>query len=168
MNVIIINLILAIPTFFLVILISKKSNPTWNRLRNPLLWLTTFFVTPIVYVGLIFTWISIETYYPEKEFDKEKWAENVEKRYKYADDLVDNEKLIGLTRQEIKEILGEPEYESKSSMTYYIGFSPRHIFGIDPDYLEIEFKNEKAHKTRIYNSWKINNYDCTTKNNYWK
>lgn len=152
MDVIIINLILAVPTFFLIRLIFKKINPTWNRLRNPVLWLTTFFVTPVIYVGLIFIWISIETYYPEKDFDQVKWNENVEKRYEYADDLVDNEKLIGLTRQEIKEMLGEPEYETESSMTYYIGFSPRHFFGIDPDYLEIDFKDGKAHETRIYNS----------------
>ena len=152
MDVIIINLILAVPTFFLIRLIFKKINPTWNKLRNPLLWLTTLFVTPAVYVGLFFIWFAFETYYPERDFDKEKWTENVEKRYEYADDLVDNEKLIGLSRKEIKEMLGEPEYESENSMTYYIGFSPRHLFGIDPDYLEIDFKDGKARDTRIYNS----------------
>ena len=152
MDIIIINLILAVPTFFLVRLIFKKINPKWNRLKNPFLWLTTFFVTPIIYVGLIFTWISSETYYPEKYFDKEKWADNVEKRYEYADDLADNNKLIGLTKKEIKEMLGDPEYENENSMTYYIGFSPRHFFGIDPDYLEIDFKDGKAQETRIYNS----------------
>lgn len=152
MDVIIINLILAVPTFFLVRLIFKKINPTWNSLKNPFLWLTTFFMTPIIYVGLIFTWISFETYYPEKDFDKEKWADNLEKRYEYADDLVDNDKLIGLTKKEIKEMLGEPEYENEKTMTYYIGFSPRHLFGIDPDYLEIDFEDGKAHETRIYNS----------------
>ena len=152
MDVIVINLLLAIPTFFVVRLIFKKINPTWNRLRNPFLWLTTFFVTPAIYVGLILTWISIETYYPERDFNKEKWADNVEKRYEYADDLVDNEKLIGLTRIEIKEMLGEPEYETENSMTYYIGFSPRHLFGIDPDFLEIDVKDGKARETRIYKS----------------
>lgn len=152
MDVIIINLILSVPTFFLVRLILKKINPTWSRLSRPFLWLTTFFVTPIIYVGLVFAWISIETYYPERDFDKEKWANTVEKRYEYADDLVDNEKLIGLTKTEIKEMLGKPNYEHKHSMTYYIGFSPRHFFGIDPDYLKINFKEGKAHETSIYSS----------------
>lgn len=152
MDFIILNLILAVPTFFLVRLIFKKINPTWNRLKNPFLWLTTLFVTPIIYVGLILTWISIETYYPERDFDKTKWADDIEKRYEYADDLVDNEKLIGLSRQEVKEMLGEPEHETENSMTYYIGFSPRNFIGIDPDYLEINFKDNKALKTRIYNS----------------
>lgn len=152
MDVIIINLILAVPTFFLVRLIFKKINPTWNRLRNPFLWLTTFFVTPVIYVGLILIWLSIETYYPERDFDKGKWTENVEKRYEYADDLVDNEKLVGLTKNEIKEILGEPDYENEHSMTYYIGFSKRHLFRIDPDYLEISFKDGRARRTKIVTS----------------
>ena len=152
MEVIIINIILAVPTFFLVQLIFKKVNPSWTRLKSPFLWLTTIFATPVIYVGLIFTWISIETYYPKRDFDKEKWAINIEKRYEYADDLVDNEKLIGLSKQEIKEILGEPESETENSMTYYLGFSPRHFIGIDPDYLEINFKDNKAKTTRIYTS----------------
>ena len=152
MNVIIINLILAVPTFFLVRLIFKKINPTWNKFRNPFLWLTTFFATPVIYVGLFFIWSAFATYYPERDFDKEKWTENLEKRYEYADDLVDNQKLIGLSRQKIEEMLGKPEYEKENSMTYYIGFSPRNLFGIDPDFLEIEFKDGKVYKTRIYNS----------------
>ena len=152
MDVIIINLILAVPTFFLIRLIFKKINPIWKRLRNPFLWLTTIILTPAIYVGLFFIWVAFATYYPERDFDKEKWTANIEKRYEYADDLVDSDMLIGLTKTEIKELLGKPEYENENSMTYYIGFSPRHLFGIDPDYLEITFENGNAHETTIYNS----------------
>ncbi|MBK6475165.1 MAG: hypothetical protein IPF95_10725 [Flavobacteriales bacterium] len=152
MDVLIINLILALPTFFLVRLILEKINPTWSRLRNPFLWLTTFFATPVIYVALIFTWISIETYYPERNFDKVAWTENAEKRFEYADDLVDNHKLIGLTKTEIKELLGEPYNENGNLMTYYLGFSKRQFIGIDPDWLEIRFEHHKAIDTRIYTS----------------
>jgi len=57
-----------------------------------------------------------------------------------------------LTEVEIKHLLGQPDYEKESTITYYIGFSPRHFIGIDPDWLEIEFENGKAKNTRIYNS----------------
>lgn len=152
MEFIIFNLALAVPTFFLVKLVFKKINPTWSRLNNPLLWLSTAVVTPVVYVGLFFIWFTFATYYPERRFDKEAWSVNIETRYEYADDLVDNDKLIGLDKREIKEMLGEPEYENENSMTYYIGFSPRHLIGIDPDYLEINFRDGNAYSTQIYNS----------------
>lgn len=97
-------------------------------------------------------WISIGTYYPERDFDKKAWSENEEKRYEYADDLVENQKLIGLSRTEIKEILGEPKYENENSMTYYLGFSPRNFFAIDPDWLEVSFEQDKVKNTRIYAS----------------
>jgi hypothetical protein len=152
MDLLIINFILAIPTFFLVRLTFKKINPTWNRLRNPFIWLTTFFLTLVIYVGLFLTWICIETYYPERDFDKEAWTENEEKKYENANNLVDNQKLIGLTKTEIKEKLGEPNYENENSMTYYLGFSPRHFFGIDPDWLEIMFDQDKAKEISIITS----------------
>lgn len=146
----IIFLVLAVPVFFVVKWIFDKINPSRNSLKNPFLWLTTIVVTPIIYIGLIYTWILLSTYYPERDFDKEAWANNREKRYEYADDLVDNHKLIGLSKKDVIEMLGEPESENDSTIKYYIGYSPRHIISIDPDYLEISFKGGKAWKTIIY------------------
>jgi len=63
-----------------------------------------------------------------------------------TDDLVDNEKLIGKTKEEIKELLGQEENNLDASRwTYYIGYKPS-IIGIDPDVLEIEFKDDKVVK----------------------
>ena len=63
-----------------------------------------------------------------------------------TDDLVDNEKLIGKTKEEIIELLGQEENNLDSSLwTYYIGYKPS-IIGIDPDVLEVEFKDDKVVK----------------------
>lgn len=142
LDVIIINLILAIPTFFLCRLIFRRIKDKGTRQLT--IWLTTLVLTPIIYVGLIVGWVAYVSYYPERDFDKEKWKSDIEKRYEMTDDLVDNEKLIGKTKEEIKELLGQEEVSLDGSRwTYYIGFKPS-LFGIDPDVLEIEFKDGKV------------------------
>jgi outer membrane protein assembly factor BamE (lipoprotein component of BamABCDE complex) len=63
-----------------------------------------------------------------------------------TDDLVDNKKLIGKTKEEVIELLGPEEHTvSNSRWTYYIGFKPG-IMAIDPDVLEIEFEDGKVVK----------------------
>ncbi len=151
-DAILIMLVIAIVIFLIGFLILRKKQPTKNHFRNPILWITTIVSTPLIYIGLIFLLITIATHYPQRDFNQEKWIKDIETRYEYADELVDNDKLIGQTKAEIIELLGKPDYETEKTMTYYIGFSPRNFIGIDPDWLEIEFINGKASKVRIYNS----------------
>ena len=144
LDVIIINLILSIPTFFLCRLIFRKIKD--KGVRQVTTWLTTILLTPIIYVGLIVVWVAYVSYYPERDFDKAKWKTDIEKRYEMTDDLVDNGKLIGKTKEEVKELLGQEDVSLDGSRwTYYIGFKPS-LFGIDPDVLEIEFKEDKVSK----------------------
>jgi hypothetical protein len=144
MDVIIINLILAIPTYFICRLIFRKIKD--KGFRQLTTWLVTLALTPVVYVGLILIWFAVASYYPERDFEKEKWRTDIEKRYEMTDDLVDNEKLIGKTKEEIIELLGQEENNLDSSLwTYYIGYKPS-IIGIDPDVFEIEFKDDKVIK----------------------
>ena len=151
-DVILIMFVIAIVIFLIGFLILRKRQPTKNHFKNPILWITTIVSTPLIYIGLIFLWITIATYYPQKDFNQEKWIMEKETRYEYADDLVDNDKLIRLTKAQILELLEKPDYETETTLTYYIGFSPRRFIGIDPDWLEIEFKNGKAINVRIFNS----------------
>lgn len=151
-DAILIMLVIAIVVFIIAFLILRKIQPTKNHFKNPVLWITTIVSTPLIYIGLIFLGIIIATHYPQRDFNQEKWIKEKETRYEYADDLVDNEKLIEQTKTQIREMLGEPDYETDKTITYYIGFSPRNFIGIDPDWLEIEFINGKASKVKIYNS----------------
>ena len=140
MDVIIINLILAVPTYFICRLTFKKIKN--NGFRQLTTWLVPLALTPIVYLGLILIWFAVATYYPERTFEKDKWTTDVEKRYEMTDDLVNNKKLIGKTKKEIIELLGQEENNLDSlRWTYYIGYKPS-IIGIDPDVLEIEFKDD--------------------------
>lgn len=109
-------------------------------------WIATLIFTPLIYVGLVVGWLVSVSYYSVRDFDKEKWNTDIEKRYEMTDDLIDNGKLIGKTKNEIKELLGQEGVSSDSAQwTYYIGFKPG-PFAIDPDVLEVAFKNGKVLK----------------------
>lgn len=145
-EVYVINLVIGIVTFFILRWILKRMIKTSRSLRIASTLIGTIILTPLIYAGLIFCWIAIASYYPERDFDKEKWRTDIEKRYEMTDDLVDNEKLIGKSKKEIKELLGQEEVSMDSSRwTYYIGYKPG-VLGIDPDILEIEFKDDKVVK----------------------
>lgn len=57
-----------------------------------------------------------------------------------VDDLISNYDLIGMSKSEIEELLGEAENEdSKSIMSYNLG--PCRGFGVDYGVLIVELKN---------------------------
>lgn len=144
LDVLVINLILAFPTFFVCRFIFRKISD--NGTRRLAIWIATIVLTPVVYISLIFMWVSYVSYYPERDFDKERWRADTETRYEMTDDLIENDKLIGKTKDEVKKLLGQEEVSPDGSRwIYYIGFSPS-LFGIDPDVLEIEFKDDKVSK----------------------
>lgn len=127
----------------------RKTGSGINPLKNPKYWLTTILGTPIIYFGLLFAWLLISSSYESKKFIKKDWAENTESRYEYVDDLIKNEKLIGLSRIELNNMLGESDYEDDSTMTFYIGYSPRPLFNMDPDWLVTELVEGKARNVYV-------------------
>ncbi len=107
---------------------------------------------PVVYVGIALLVIFSMTWYPKRPFDRNAWLADTEHRYEYADDLVDDQRLIGSTRAEVVALLGEPTLDQNGQLTYYLGFSPRHLIGIDPDWLAIEFTDGRVSRAHIYTS----------------
>ncbi len=116
----------------------RKYNSKTNPLSSPYYWITAIVATPCFYIGFLFLWFLVSSSYEKKEFDKENWTENRESRYVYVDDLIEGEKLIGLTGSELKNMLGETDYEDDSTMSFYIGYSPKTFFNMDPDWLETD------------------------------
>lgn len=138
-------LILAIPTFFIWRLIFRKHIKDKNRL-NIITLVATLVATPIIYIGIIMLCIFSISYYPSKEFDRQKWISDKESRYELSEEIIESEMLIGKTKSEVKEILGDEENDDDSDLwNYYLGFKPQ-LFGIDPDVLDIEFENGKVIK----------------------
>ncbi len=126
-----------------------KKHSSKRPFRNPSYWITSLLISPIIYAGIIFIWLLWSSSFTRKEFNKKEWENNRDSRYELVDDLVNNQKLIGLTMNEVKSILGEPDGEFDSTITYYIGYSPQYFLNSDPDWLELETKNQKVSNANI-------------------
>ncbi|TXE05130.1 hypothetical protein [Algoriphagus aquimarinus] len=116
-------------------------NPNW---RNEISFGLAFILGPIVYVSIFLIFIFTATYYPKKEFDKQLWISNPDIRYEMTGDLIDNNRLIGLSKNEVINLLGEDYYFSTdTSINYDVGFVPG-LFNIDPDVTLIKLRNDKV------------------------
>ena len=133
-------LILAIPTFLIFRWIFKKQIKDRKKLNITSL-MATIIATPLIYFLIIMLWIFSISYYPSKDFDRQKWISDKEKRYELSEEIIESEMLIGKTKAEVKQILGDEQNADDSDLwNYYLGYKPQ-LFGIDPDVLDIEFKN---------------------------
>ena len=91
-------------------------------------------------------WLFSISYHPTHDFDKEKWFANKEKRYELSKNIIDSKMLIGKTKSEVRQILGdESNTDASDYWYYYLGFRPG-FANIDPDVLDIEFKDGKVIK----------------------
>lgn len=135
-------LILGIPFYFIFrrLLLKKIGNKT-NRIIS--IWVATIVVTPIFYTLLIGAFILIGQHYPNRQFEQKQWLANKETRYEYSHDIIEHKILIGKTKAQVKDILGDADNSDTDDNWYYeLGFKPGS--GIDPDGLTIEFKNGKV------------------------
>ena len=140
----IIILILAIPIYFFSKWIFKKLKVGDAKNRKYLALIPAIFLSPLLYVIVIIMWVFTISYYPKTTFNKQRWDENKEERYKMSKDIIKSELLIGKTKEEIINLLGDDFYiYSENHIAYDLGFVPE-LFNIDPDVLDIYFENEKV------------------------
>ena len=136
-------ILLGVPTFFFWRWVLKKFISD-DKSRKVATLTATIFSTPFIYLVIVMLWIMSISYYPSADFDKQKWQNDIEKRYELTDDLIDNEVLIGKSMKQVKKLLGNDYQESgKDRWSYYLGTKPG-LFAIDPDYLDIDFKNGRV------------------------
>ncbi len=143
---ILIILILALPSYFVSKWVLKKLNLGTDKNRKLIALIPAIFLSPIIYIGLIYLWIFSVSYYPSNDFDKQEWETNMEERYKMSEDIMESKILIGKTKEEITELLGKDFYSyNQNHIAYEIGFVPG-LFKMDPDVLDIYFENGKVTK----------------------
>ena len=86
----------------------------------------------------------ISDYFDRTDFESSTWikweeTEATQKlRWNMIDDLTNNYKLIGKTKEEIKALLGEPESEYVDEISYYLGLTGH---GINTGSLSFSFEN---------------------------
>ncbi len=136
-------LILGLTTYFFWRWLFKKFISD-DKSRKVATLTATIFFTPLIYLATVMLWIMNMAYFPAADFDKQKWQTDIEKRYELTDDLIDDKVLIGKTMQQVQKLLGDDYQESgKDRWSYYLG-TKAGLFGIDPDYLDIDFKNGRV------------------------
>lgn len=137
----IILILIALPFYFLIQAILKKYNIGSKENRWLVTFVSTLIISPIIYVLTTLIWIFTLSYYPDNDFNKEDWTLNKEERFKMSKDIIENEILIGKTKSEIIELLGEDYHEySDEHIAYDLGFVPGPV-NIDSDVLDIYFEN---------------------------
>jgi hypothetical protein len=142
-EVYIILIVLAVPVFFIWRRIWKNRIVTTSS-RRITIWGSTIITTPLLYVGIVILSMLIMEYYPKRNFDRKEWLNNKDGRYEYSDDIIDSKMLIGKSKSEVIKILGDDGNEYNNNDWYYmLGFRPE-LMNIDPDTLEIDFKNGKV------------------------
>jgi outer membrane protein assembly factor BamE (lipoprotein component of BamABCDE complex) len=92
----------------------------------------------------------------KSKFDKETWIENKNSdhdnpRFDMVDDLKNNHLKSGMTRKEVVDLLGLPQYDTTDNdfeYQYEIGSNPG--VHIDPYFFIVEFdSNGRLHNTRV-------------------
>jgi hypothetical protein len=136
-------------TFVFTFILYKIIKPGIKQFKNKWFWITVTLGTPLLCIGIITIWMGQNSSFTKRQFDQSQWENNRHMRYEYVDDLIETKKVIGLTREEVKLILGETDNESDSTMTYYLGYSTKKRFKQIPDWLEIRMEHNKAKSLRI-------------------
>lgn len=136
-------IILAIPIYLFWLRLLRNVIIQEKRKKFIVLIITVITI-PIIYVVIIFSLLTGIYYYPDRDFDKEQWFNNKEKRYELSHDIIESRMLIGKTKNEVQQILGN-EYSSdgEDHWMYELGFRPQ-LSAIDPDVLDVIFINGKV------------------------
>ena len=83
----------------------------------------------------------------EERFSKENWKTYSYKRYKMADEIIENKLIIGKTKQEIILLLGDNMRPSKANgkeqFIYPLG-TPQSFFEVKEETLIVVFENNKV------------------------
>lgn len=93
------------------------------------------------------------TYYPEHDFDKNRWISEPDKRYEMTGSLITGELLMGKSKDEVAMLLGterrlEWTKDGLDCWQYDIGDKPTFGMDLDPDAIDVYFKNGKV--VRVY------------------
>ncbi|NNE32761.1 MAG: hypothetical protein HKN40_10365 [Winogradskyella sp.] len=107
-------------------------------------------LTPFVYFYMFYPFINIlSNYHHQKYFDSEAWMEKPALRYEMADHIIKSDTLVGLTKTEVSNLLGNYEWLSwednqnvhnENKWNYGLGIEPG-AFNNHKECLEITYIN---------------------------
>jgi len=109
--------------------------------RKILTWVITILLTPLVFAGLTWVVVFIWTYYPNRDFTQKEWKINTEKHYEYSVSIIKSKILIGKSKSQVEELLGQAGYNADpDTWKYDLGDEPD-ILALSEPFLFIYFEN---------------------------
>lgn len=135
-------------TYYISLRIFRRKNEKQKLIKRISFWSTFIVIAFVLYLFFVFGLNGIEESVRRQNFNKETWLQDINGRYPYADFLIENKKLDRLTKSEIIDLLGNPDFESGNVLTYNIG-SPYFEFSLDNYWLEIILDNQ-TNELRVY------------------
>ena len=127
-----------------------------KNLAEPLSLISGIIFCYICLIVFLFGTPMVDDYIHRTPFDPIRWK-NEESNFKKAvrirmvDDLLKTHTLIGMTKEQINELLGVPpetSYFREYDYVYWLG-PERGLFSIDSEWLVIKFENNKAIEAKI-------------------
>jgi len=103
---IVLNILIAIPTFFILRWILKRYFKN-SRKRVIATCIGTIVLTPLLYIGAIYIFFSILFHEPKRKFDKFSWNSDKTHRFQMADNIIKSKLLIGKDSTQVKALLGD-------------------------------------------------------------
>jgi hypothetical protein len=135
-------IVFALLHFFLRKINAKKKN-------NRLTWIGSLILTPIIFIIVILLSITCGRY-TERKFSREKWFADEDKRYELATDLIWFQKLDHKNKQELIQLIGKPQIDNDTIVTYYLGSAPESFFSSHQHYLLIKLVNNKVRSGIVF------------------
>lgn len=127
-------------------------------------WLTfiiSLVLTPVVYFYMFYPFINIfSSFHHQKKFNSNNWAEQPGLRYEMIDHTIKSDTLIGMSKQQIEQLLGKHEWLSWNQATkthdtnkwnYGLGIEPG-VFNKQKENVELTFKADKVVNVKHYQS----------------
>ncbi|WP_179346610.1 hypothetical protein [Winogradskyella ursingii] len=125
-------------------------------------WLTALIslvLTPFVYFYVFYPFVNIvSNYHHQKYFNSETWKEQPSLRYEMIDNTIESDTLIGMSKEQIKNQLGQYEWLSWNPFTnshdnkkwnYALGIEPG-AFNSEKECVELTFKNDIVVQLKHY------------------
>lgn len=142
LSYIILSLIGFIIVFPIIRFLFTRFKKNWTvSERNFVSGLLTLTVLPLLGYVILFSIISYEQRVPQLEFDEVRWAKNMNDRHQMINDIIDEERLLGLNKESVSRLLGQPDSYSDKLLVYFAGSHPAG-FGLKFYYLHINLKND--------------------------
>ena len=127
---------------------------TFRRIKQHKIWaiICAVILAPVIYTLIVWIVSFYVNFFPERAFNQEWWLNNSNKRYEMADDIINSGMLLGKSKQEVIQLLGEDYVNNENeeqAIGYDLGLSSESPY-LPDKILNIEFEGDKVVNVSVW------------------